>query len=70
MFSDCKIETWNRSLKKNVLIVGFQVLEHKINVKDSLFLCQIYRITLIKIYLREIGTTVITANMKNGVIKS
>jgi hypothetical protein len=32
-----KIKTWNHSLRKNVLIVGIQVLEHKFNVKGPMF---------------------------------
>ena len=36
-----KIKTRNHSSRKKVLIVGFQILKHKINAKDSPFLSNI-----------------------------
>jgi hypothetical protein len=46
-----KIKTWNHCWRKTVPIVGYQVLEHKINVKEPLF--QIVRIIPIKLILEK-----------------
>ena len=49
------------------MMVGFQVLEHKINIKDPPPFPPLSELLPLN---TEIGTTVITANMKNRAIKS